>query len=106
VYELRVGAHGHDIATHFLEAVLLLCQSSELGRSNESEVGRIEEQQAPTAVLLLLCQIELPEPAVLGIEGGQFKVGDVLSYLNAHQWAPLRGVREAKLSRLRFAESK
>src|SRR5262249_10236907 len=34
--ELRVSADGHDVAPHPLEPLVLLCQSSEFGRSTEA----------------------------------------------------------------------
>ncbi|MFN8091912.1 MAG: hypothetical protein U0599_06745 [Vicinamibacteria bacterium] len=38
-----------DVAADLLEPLVLLCQSSELGRSDEGEVGRVEEDRPAAA---------------------------------------------------------
>ena len=50
VHELRVTANGDDLRTHFLETIVLLCQSSKFGRSDECEVGGVEEQESICSV--------------------------------------------------------
>lgn len=46
--ELGVGADGDDLSIQFFEFIVLLRQSSELGRSHEREIGGIEEEDSPT----------------------------------------------------------
>ncbi len=46
---LRVGADRDHVAAHLDEPVVLLCQSSELGRSNEGEVGRDRRRGSSSA---------------------------------------------------------
>lgn len=46
--ELGVGADGDDLGIQFFEFIVLLRQSSELGRSYEREIGRVEEKDGPS----------------------------------------------------------
>ncbi len=48
VNELGVGADSDDIGIQFFEFIVLLCQSSELGRSYEREIGGVEEEDGPS----------------------------------------------------------
>jgi len=61
VRELGVRAHGDNVTAHPLEPLLLLCQSSELGRSDEGEIGGIEKENGPALPGDLLLQAELAE---------------------------------------------
>ena len=81
VDELGVGAHRDDVAPHLHEPVVLLCQSSELGRSNEGEVGRVEEEDRPALAGDLVGERELPEVVLHGVVGGELEVGDLLPQL-------------------------
>jgi hypothetical protein len=46
--ELGVCADGDDLGIQFFEFSILLRQSSELGRSHERKIGRIEEEDGPS----------------------------------------------------------
>jgi hypothetical protein len=63
VHELGVRAHSDDVAAHFDEAIVLLCQSSEFGRSDEREICGIEEEDSPAFVLDLVLHAEFAEVA-------------------------------------------
>jgi hypothetical protein len=84
VHELGVRADRDDLRAELLEAIVLLCQSSEFSRSDEGEVGRVEEQHRPLAGLLLGGQLEGAEVALGGLEGGQGEVGHGLPDLQGH----------------------
>src|SRR5262245_19619437 len=49
MHELRVRGDGDELGAHLREPFLLLCQSSELCRSDEGEVSRIVEEDRPPA---------------------------------------------------------
>src|SRR5215510_12994020 len=69
------------MSAHSLEPLVLLCQSSELGRSDEREVRRIEEEDAPPLAGYLVPEAELSEIPLDGVIGGELEVGDDLSQL-------------------------
>ena len=58
MHKLCIGAHGYNLATHALEAVVLLCQSSKLGCSDKGEVCGVKEQDAPLTVFFLVGELE------------------------------------------------
>jgi hypothetical protein len=58
---------------------VLLCQSSELGRSNECEIGRIKEQYRPSSGTLLLREGELREIVIHWIVGVDLEIGYFVS---------------------------
>jgi hypothetical protein len=79
--ELSIGAYGNDVAPHLLEAILLLCQSSEFSRSDEGEVGWIEEEAGPASPFFLFGQADFAKASTFGFKGGQRKVRYGHSYL-------------------------
>src|SRR5262249_31949188 len=81
VGELRVGAHGDDVTAHPLEPLVLLCQSSELGRSDEGEVRGVEEEDGPPLAGDLIPEAERSEISPDGVIGGELEVRDDLSQL-------------------------
>ncbi len=46
--ELGVGADRDDLGIQFFEFIILLRQSSELGRSHEREIGGVKEEDGPS----------------------------------------------------------
>src|SRR5438552_541465 len=88
MHELRVRAHRHDVAAHPREPLVLLCQSSELGRSDEGEIRRIEEQDRPPLAVELLLQVELAELLFRGLVRRELEIGYLLAELH-----PRRRVR-------------
>src|SRR5215471_2951558 len=79
VREMSVRAHGNDVTAHPLEPLVLLCQSSKLGRSDEREVGGIEEEDRPALPGDLVPEAELSEITLDGVIGGELEVGNDLS---------------------------
>jgi hypothetical protein len=61
VDEFGVGADGDHFRTDLFEAIILLCQSSKFGRSDEGEVGGIEKQDDPSAFGFQLFQADRTE---------------------------------------------
>jgi hypothetical protein len=88
VHELRIGAHRDDVAAHPHEPPVLLCQSSELGGSNECEVGRVEEENRPALLTDLLLQAELSKVSFRGFVRGQLDVWHLPAKLQ-----PIHGFR-------------
>jgi hypothetical protein len=79
VHELRISAHRDDIAAHPHEPLVLLCQSSELGGSDEGEIGGIEEEDRPSLLAELFLQAEFPEVPFGGFVRGQLEVRHFLA---------------------------
>jgi hypothetical protein len=46
---MRVGRHAVDFHTQFLEIGIIVGQVFQLGRADEGEIGRIEEEDGPLA---------------------------------------------------------
>jgi hypothetical protein len=69
VDKLGVGAHRDDIAAHRNEALVLRCQSSELGRADEGEVRGVEED-GPAPAGDLPAQAERSEVLVVSSKSG------------------------------------
>jgi len=67
----------------FSELVLQVRQGVELRGADEGEVGRVEEQDRPLALLHVLGQGELAEVALLRVERGELEVGDGLADLDS-----------------------
>src|SRR5215468_5186212 len=86
VGELRVGAHGDDVTAHPLEPLVLLCQSSELSRSDECEVRGVEEEDGPALPRDLILQTELAEVTLERVVGGELEVRDDLPQLELGAW--------------------
>ena len=76
VNKLRVAAHRDDVGAKLLEVVLLLCQSSEFGRSDEGEVGWVEEEDSPLAGGVGGRKAVLTETAGGRLKGGEGEIGD------------------------------
>jgi len=61
-----------------MEPLVLLCQSSEFGRSDEGEIGRIEEEDRPAAVADLLAHADLAEVPPRRLVRVQLEVRDLV----------------------------
>ena len=87
VYKLSIGADGDELGTQLFEAILLLCQSSEFGRSDEGEIGGIEEPYGPLPVFLVLIEAHRPEIILSGVVGRELEIGNTGTELEP---APVR----------------
>ena len=76
VDELGVRAHGNELGTQLREAILLLCQSSEFGRSDEGEVRWVEEQNSPFTLRLDLIEADGPEVVFDRVIGRKLEIGN------------------------------
>ncbi|HTX51809.1 MAG TPA: hypothetical protein VMD08_00260 [Candidatus Baltobacteraceae bacterium] len=76
---LRISAHGNDVTAHANEAGVLLCQSSEFGRSDKAEIGGGEEENRPAAFVDLLAHRKLAEFALGRLERGDLEIGYLLT---------------------------
>jgi hypothetical protein len=82
VNELGVGADGKDLSAELLELIVPLCQSGELGGSDEGKVGGVKEEDGPLFLLFLVGQAHLAEVALGGLVRVQLEVRHFLSNLN------------------------
>jgi len=57
--ELGVDADRDQLGVQFFELLVLLCQSSEFGRSDEGKIGGVEEKNRPFFCCLLLFETDL-----------------------------------------------
>jgi hypothetical protein len=81
--ELRVPADRDDLGAFLDELVVPLCQSGELGRSDEGEIRRIEEQHRPCPGLPAVRQAHRAEISPGSIKRFEFEIRDFFAYLNA-----------------------
>jgi hypothetical protein len=79
MHELGVPADRDDLRTDLLEGLVLLCQSSELGGSDEGEVRGIEEQDRPFLRRFKGGEADLAEIPLRRLEGLQFELRDFLT---------------------------
>jgi hypothetical protein len=69
VDEFGVGAYGYEIGVIGFELVMLICQISEFRRSDECEIRRVEKENRPFLIPLLLREGELPKVPARGLKG-------------------------------------
>ena len=74
VNELGVGADGDNFGIKLLELPVLLCQSSEFGGSDESEIGGVKEQDRPFFRRFLYFETYFPEIALCGFVSFEFEI--------------------------------
>jgi hypothetical protein len=77
--ELGVPADRDQLGAFFLELLVPLCQSGKLGRSDEGEIGRVEEQDRPFSRLSDGREVDLAEVAFDRIERLDLEVGHALT---------------------------
>ena len=80
--EFRIGADGGQLGTHLLEAILQPCQGRESSRSDEGEVGGIEEEDRPLLVRLSAREAEFTKIAGLRVIGFEAEIRDCRPDLN------------------------
>jgi hypothetical protein len=80
--ELGIGADGNDLGIQFFEFIILLRQSSELGRSHEREIGGVEEEDGPCPCRFPGGNTDLVEIAFRRVEDIKFEIGHCLPYLD------------------------
>jgi hypothetical protein len=76
--EFGIGAHRNYLGACFPELLMLLCQSSKLGGSDKSEIGRIKEKDRPLAAFSQCLQIHLSEVAPLRFISFKLEIRDIL----------------------------
>ena len=57
VCEVCIGRNGINFAADLLELFIVVSQIFELGRANESEVSRVEENHGPFAFQVCVCDL-------------------------------------------------
>ena len=74
VYKVRVCTYGIYFDTHFLKFAVLVSHIDQFGRTNKSEVGRIEENHGPFAFQVCVCDFFEFE-ALEGLNAERLKLG-------------------------------
>jgi hypothetical protein len=77
--EFGISADGNNLGARLAELLMLLCQSSKLGRSDKGKVRGIKEEDSPFSAFSQRLQTHLPEIALPGLIRFKFKIRDVLS---------------------------
>jgi hypothetical protein len=70
-----VRADRNNFSANFLEPVVLLCQSSKLGGSDECEIRGVEKQDGPFTLRFQIRQTDLAEITLLRLENVDFEIG-------------------------------
>jgi hypothetical protein len=93
VDELGIGTDRNDLGADLLEPIILLCQSSKFGRSDEGEIRRVEEENRPFArafELIELDRAEFPLDRIVGLDReGRHFLPDLENMIN--HWVLLCG---------------
>jgi hypothetical protein len=79
MHELGVPADRDQLGALLLELLVPLCQSGELGRSDEGEVSGIKEQDRPFPGLSYGREVNLAEVCLDRIESLDLKIGHALA---------------------------
>ncbi|MPM17428.1 hypothetical protein SDC9_63817 [bioreactor metagenome] len=74
VDEVRVGRHGEDLDAELLQLLVVVGHVTELGRADEGEVGRVEEEDGPLADGVLVGDLD-ELPLVEGLRGERQDLG-------------------------------
>ena len=79
---MGVTADGDQLCAQLCEPILQPCQGREFSRSNEGEVGRVEEQNRPLPARLQVRQADRTEVAGRRFVCVESEVGDLRSDLD------------------------